>query len=144
MKNLGSLSVLFGFALIAACGTGAPNGGNGENGENGGTPETSLSGDVMPLIQAQCGGCHTRTDAPFPDAVVNDVYLEIEDDLLGMVGTFITAGDAANSGFIAILKQEMEVGQGPTAMPPPGMAEAMSDDDVAVVSAWIDEGAKDN
>jgi hypothetical protein len=29
-------------------------------------------------------------------------------------------------------------------MPPPEMAEAMTDDDVAVVIAWITEGAQNN
>jgi hypothetical protein len=105
---------------------------------------TSLVEHVMPIIDQSCGGCHTRTDAPFPPAVANGVYCDDADDLLALVGTFIVAGDSANSGFVTILSQAMAVGQGPTLMPPPEMAGAMSDDDVAVVAAWIDEGAEDN
>ena len=138
MKIAWLSSIAFTFLLVAACGTPSDPEKDDEK------SETSLSADVMPLIQMQCGGCHTRTDAPFPDAVVNSVFLETDADMLGLVGSFITAGDAANSGFVSILKQELAVGAGPTMMPPPGMAEAMPADDVAVVSAWIDEGAKDN
>jgi len=105
---------------------------------------TSLVEHVMPIIDSACGGCHTRTDAPFPPAVANGVFYDDAADLLALVGTFIVAGDSANSGFVAILTQSMAVGQGPTLMPPPDMADAMSGDDVAVVAAWIDEGAEDN
>jgi mono/diheme cytochrome c family protein len=105
---------------------------------------TSLVEHVMPIIDQSCGGCHTRADAPFPPAVANGVYYDDVDDVLTLVGTFILGGDSANSDFVAILTQAMAVGQGPTLMPPPDMAGAMSQDDVAIVAAWIDEGAEDN
>ena len=105
---------------------------------------TSLRQEVMPIIDQTCGGCHTRTDAPFPPAVANDVYYDDADDLMALVGTFIIAGDAAGSGFVAILTQDLPVGQGPTLMPPPDMADAMVDEAIEIVRAWIDEGAQDN
>ena len=108
-----------------------------------GASETSLANDVMPLIAQTCGGCHTRNNAPFPPAIANDVYYDSKDDILALVGSFIIAGDSSQSGFVSILTQDLAVGQGPTLMPPPptdGMAMA----DIAVVQAWIDEGAKDN
>jgi hypothetical protein len=98
----------------------------------------------MPIIDQTCGGCHTRTDAPFPPAVANGVYYDDADDLMALVGTFIIAGDAAGSGFVAILTQDLPVGQGPTLMPPPDMADAMVDEAIEIVRAWIDEGAQDN
>ena len=110
-------------------------------------PETdvvSLETDVVPMIQANCGGCHTRTDAPYPEAVVNDVYWETKDDVLGVVGTFIVPGDSATSGFIAILRQDTAVGAGPTLMPPPMLAPAMPAAEVDVVARWVDQGAMDN
>lgn len=105
---------------------------------------TSLRTDVMPIIEQSCGGCHTREDAPFPDAVINGAYYDEPQDILNLVGSFITPGDANNSGFVAILTQDLAVGQGPTLMPPPKMASAMPEDDVAVIRSWINEGALDN
>lgn len=110
-----------------------------------GTEAVSLADDVVPIISRECGFCHTRTKSPNPYAVANKVYLETSDDLLGLVGSFIMAGDSANSGFIAVLEQTMGVGTGDTLMPPPASKRpAMSKADVAVVAQWIDEGALDN
>jgi mono/diheme cytochrome c family protein len=104
----------------------------------------SLEMDGLPIIQARCGGCHTRGMAPFPPAVANDVYFETKEDVLGLVGTFIVAGDSSSSGFISILRQDMAVGMGPTLMPPPMAAEAMPADEVDMIALWIDQGAMDN
>ena len=71
------------------------------------TPATSLTTDVMPLIALTCGGCQRRTDAPFPAAVVNGAYCDPQDDLRAWVGSFIIPGDSSNSGFVAILTQQM-------------------------------------
>ena len=98
----------------------------------------------MPLILESCGGCHKRMGTPFPTAVANEVYYEDEEDLLGLVGSFIIAGDAANSGLVAILTQDLAVGQGPTLMPPPDLSGPMDENQVAIVKAWIDQGAKNN
>jgi mono/diheme cytochrome c family protein len=106
--------------------------------------EVSLSGDVLPVVVNNCGGCHTRTDAPFEDAVVNEVYLETTDDIQGLVGTFIIAGDSSQSGFMSILTQDLAVGAGPTLMPPPDLGNPMAPADVDTIAEWIDLGAKDN
>ena len=106
--------------------------------------EVSLASDVMPLVAASCGGCHTRLEAPFPAAVANGAFYDDVDDMMALVGTFIVPGDAAASGFVAILNQDFAVGEGPTLMPPPGMGEPMAADDVDVVMAWIDDGAENN
>ncbi len=105
--------------------------------------DVSLANQALPIVQASCGGCHTRNNSPTPPAVANMVYLENKDDVLGLVGSFIVAGDSANSGFVKILTQEMPVGAGPTVMPPPPGAK-MSDANLAVISSWIDQGAQDN
>lgn len=106
---------------------------------------TSLTNEVVPIVVAQCGFCHTRTDPPVENAVANGAYFETKEDLLGRIGTAIIAGDAANSGLIKIMKQEIGVGDNSTTMPPPASNRpAMSAADVAVVAKWIDEGALDN
>lgn len=104
----------------------------------------SLQDDVFPLIAQSCGGCHSRTNAPFPPAVTNGVYYDDTDDVAALVGTFIIPQDADNSGFIAILTQDLAVGQGPTLMPPPGMGQSMSEEDINTIKSWINEGAQNN
>lgn len=109
-----------------------------------GPTSTSLSADVFPLIAQSCGGCHTRTNAPFPPAVENSVYYDEPADIYALVGSFIIAGHPNDSGFVAILTQDLAVGSGPTLMPPPGMAEPMSAQDINIVKSWITEGAQNN
>lgn len=105
----------------------------------------SLADDVVPIMRDECGFCHTRTDSPSAPAVANDVYLERKNDLLGLVGTDIVAGDSAKSRLVAWLRQEEGAGNGPTLMPPPTSGrDKMSRADIQVVRAWIDEGALDN
>jgi len=134
------------FALLSSLVTGCVSDDDSDDVDTGAgqSAEVSLSADVMPLINKSCGGCHTRTNAPFPVAVDNGVFYDEKDDLLALVGTFIVPDDPMGSGFLAILTQDLAVGQGPTLMPPPGMAQPMAADDVAVVVAWITGGAKDN
>ena len=105
---------------------------------------TSLSTDVFPLIAQSCGGCHTRTNAPFPPAVANGAYYDEPADIYGLVGSFIVAGYPDDSGFVAMLTQELAVGSGPTLMPPPGIADPMSEQDINIVKSWITEGAQNN
>ena len=109
-----------------------------------GPTSTSLSADVFPIIAQSCGGCHTRSNAPFSTAVENGVYYDEPADIYGLVGSFIVAGYPDESGFVAILTQELAVGSGPTLMPPPGMSEPMSVQDINTVKSWITEGALNN
>lgn len=104
----------------------------------------SLVDDVVPIVERECGVCHTRTDSPSRNAVRNDVFLERRNDLLRLVGTAVVAGDAAGSDLIAWMTQAQGAGSGPTLMPPPGTGDPMDAADIAVVETWIDEGAPDN
>ncbi|MFK7930474.1 MAG: hypothetical protein AB8H79_19970 [Myxococcota bacterium] len=101
----------------------------------------SLETDVMPIVITNCGGCHKRVDGN-EGAVRNGAYLEEKGDILGMVGTFIVAGDSANSGFLGVMSGDTPVGAGPTAMPPFG--DGVPQADLDTFATWIDEGAKDN
>jgi hypothetical protein len=101
--------------------------------------ERSLSTDVMPLITKSCGGCHARTNTPFPLAVANRVYYENTEDLLALQRSFILSIEALKSGFVCYFAART----GPM-MHLPEMDGAMAEEDIAVVMDWIDEGAKDN
>lgn len=148
----GSTSGDEGQADLGEAGSGESGDGDGDStGEPGtddgdtGDLEVSLTDDVLPLYLDRCGFCHTRTDSPAPPAVANNVFLEEKGDLLGLVGSFIIAGDSANSGLIAVSTGDFPVGMGPTVMPPPGSGKnPFSEAEAAVVAAWIDAGAQDN
>lgn len=116
--------------------------GDADNNDTEESNEISLRTDVMPIFAANCAGCHARENG-IPEAVVNMAYLESPEDIMANVGTFIMAGDSANSGFVGVLRQDFGVGAGMTVMPPPP-ASALSAADVEVFAQWIDEGAKDN
>lgn len=126
-------------------GAGADTSGGDDIGAGEGATAVSLSTQVVPIVQAQCGHCHTRNNSPAPKAVENQAYFETKADLLQRIGTAIVAGDAAQSPLIKIMRQELAVGDGPTLMPPPASNRPkMPDSEVAIVAAWIDQGAKDN
>ena len=104
-------------------------------------PTVSLVDDVMPVFTANCAGCHQRVDGN-DTATRNDVFFEEKGDILGLVGTFIQAGDSASSGIMGVLSGDTAVGQGPTPMPP--MGEGPTAAELTLVETWIDEGALDN
>jgi mono/diheme cytochrome c family protein len=100
-----------------------------------------LEADVMPVFTAHCAGCHKRTGGN-DNATANGRYFEEKADILGLVGTFIQAGDSANSGLLGVMAGDTPVGAGPTPMPP--MGDGVPQADLDTVAAWIDEGALDN
>lgn len=104
-------------------------------------PTVFLEADVMPVFVARCGGCHQR-EGGNDNAVRNGRYFEEKGDVLGLVGTFIQAGDSENSGIMGVLSGDTPVGQGPTPMPP--MGEGPTQAELDTVATWIDEGALDN
>ncbi len=105
----------------------------------------SLANDVMPAIQASCGGCHNHTSSANAAAVANGAFFSTPEDLLALVGTEIVAGDADASQIVAVFAQEQAVGAGPTLMPPPGTGvPVLSAAALDAVKTWINEGAQDN
>ncbi len=140
---------LFGLACLAAC---ASEGAEDEGGEESGVVDSgspveqvSLREDVLPVVQEHCGFCHTRTGSPSAGAVENEVYWERRNDMLGTVGELIVAGSASDSDFMAILRGNLPVGDGPTVMPPPSARRPdIPRREVRTVGDWIDQGALDN
>lgn len=140
-KHLMMALLLLGFT--PACDDSEDDGGEETGGD--GDEEVSLRSDLMPWVGPKCGFCHTRVDTPAPDAVVNMVYFEEAGDMTGLVGTFITAGDSANSGLVNVMAGEFPVGSGPTTMPPPDApVDAPTEDELQMLRDWIDQGAQDN
>ena len=94
--------------------------------------EASFSGQVMPILQAQCQACHG------PSMKLGGWDMSSYDSIMtsGENGPVIIAGDAANSLLAQLLQ-----GKGGTTMPPQG---GMPPQDVQAILDWISAGAKNN
>jgi mono/diheme cytochrome c family protein len=104
----------------------------------------SLTKDVMPLFARSCGVCHRR-EGGNEEAVEDGTYYETIADILGNVGTHITAGDPAASGLLKVCNQSRPVSDEKIVMPPPESGvQKWSTDELAKLSAWIEQGAQDN
>jgi ankyrin repeat protein len=87
--------------------------------------------DVRPILAANCYSCHG------PEAQQSGLRLDLRQPALrgGDYGPVIAPGDSANSKLIKRLVN----GDGGLQMPPTG---PLSDDDIGVLRAWIDQGAE--
>ncbi len=98
-----------------------------------GSPAKSVSfaADVKPIFSKYCADCHLNGSAK------GGFALDSTDTALqeGRNGARIVAGDSANSNLLHRVKGDPGVKK----MPPKG--ESMSADEIAVIAAWIDQGA---
>ncbi|NDC62757.1 MAG: hypothetical protein EBZ59_01915 [Planctomycetia bacterium] len=95
--------------------------------------DVSFAADVAPILLAQCAGCH---DADQPEANLSMITLE---GLLrgGRRGPPVVAGKSAESLLVKKIKgQGIEGQRMPIGKPP------LSDDVVAMIGKWIDQGVK--
>lgn len=101
--------------------------------------DVSFSADVQPILTSSCGGagCHI-------DQTTNGVNLSSYDQVISSVGLqynqrIVIPGDGAGSPLVDKLGPRPEFG---TRMPQ--NAAPLSNDQIALIRAWIDEGALDN
>ena len=107
----------------------------------------SFSQDVQPIITTACGGCHSPggladlfgiemflREGEAYDAIVN-VTSGLRSDL-----TLVVPGDSAASLFY--LKVALDTP--PIGDRMPRSAPVLTDEDLAAIRDWIDEGAEDN
>ena len=87
---------------------------------------------VAPIFSKYCTGCHNAEDAE------GELVLESYEQLLagGERGAAIVPGKSEQSRLVLLLD-----GQAKPAMPPEGN-EAAQADEIALIKAWIDAGAK--
>lgn len=91
-----------------------------------GARSVDFTDDVLPILQSRCFACHQGSDAE------SGVRLDVIDEVLNQV----TPGSAERSRLIQLVtSQDREL-----RMPPVDSEPALSDVEVAVLSAWIDEG----
>jgi WD40 repeat protein len=86
--------------------------------------------DVLPVFESNCLRCHSAA------AQKGDLILDTHEDVIagGRHGASIVAGDAQKSPLVAMMEGRVE-----PRMPPKSV---MRPEDIAVVRAWIDAGAK--
>lgn len=87
---------------------------------------------IVPLLRKYCSGCHNPTDKE------HGLNLETYEGLLagGNDGSVIFAGKSDQSRLILMVRGKLE-----PKMPPPGN-DGPSEDEIALLAAWIDAGAK--
>lgn len=87
--------------------------------------------DVLPIFETYCIGCHTADEAQ------GGLVMESHAALMagGENGLAITAGAASSSRLFMMAAGKMEP------VMPPDDAEGPSDEELATIAAWIDQGA---
>lgn len=92
--------------------------------------QVSFSADVLPIFEENCQRCHgtTRTDAGLSLSSHAGVLAGSRD------GAVVIPGNAADSNLIQVVV---------TGRMPRGAAK-LSDDEIQIISDWVDAGARDN
>src|SRR5438105_850804 len=94
------------------------------------TIQVDYDKDVRPILSQNCYGCHG------PEVQQSGLRLDLRQNALrgGDYGPVIVPGNSAESKLIRRLVN----GDGGLQMPPTG---ALSDDEIGILRAWIDQGA---
>ncbi len=92
---------------------------------------------IYRLLDERCIECHTADDAEA------GLVLETFDGLMkgGETGVALVAGKSAESLLVKYLRGELEK-DGKKRFMPPGKREKLSAEEIALIAAWIDAGAK--
>lgn len=96
--------------------------------------------DVGPLFEARCAGCHAAGDAPSGGFVLDgpEDFIDVPSQQADMA--LVTPGDALHSYLWHKLNASQTLAGGAgTSMP---LGSALSEDELALVAAWIDAGAE--
>ncbi len=91
--------------------------------------------DIRPILETHCFKCHG------PDKHKGGLRLDSLEAVLkgGEDGKVVTPGDSATSMLVINVGR---VGKKDDYMPPPDKGEPLTPDQIALIRAWIDQGAK--
>jgi len=120
-----------------------------------GQRQVSYHKDVEPILQANCATCHSRNGVGYE---VSGFSVESYATLMKgtKYGSVIDPGSSAQSNLVWLLQHhghaQINMPKNCEQMTPNGQkcaaastsARQLSDDQVALISKWIDQGAKDN
>ena len=100
-------------------------------------PQVSYAKDVAPVLEKFCAGCH-NADEEHP----SQLYLESYELLMkgGKHGISVKPGSSSESLLLQKMSKEPPFGK---VMPPP-RKKTPTPEQVGLIRAWIDQGAKKN
>ncbi len=154
-------------ALTAGCnpsttldGNGNDNTSTGDNGstggnendnaganDNAGTDVVSFAGDIQPIFTTNCAGCHSPGGAADLAGIALQLTEGVAYDLLVSQPsvqdpdlTLVAPGDPDAS----LLLAKVESDSPPVGLRMPRFAPALSDDEIALIRSWIQQGAENN
>ena len=98
--------------------------------------DVTYATDIKPIFEASCLKCHTSTNKPRAGVGLETLEATLKG---GKEGKVIIVGDSAKSSLVLSLAH---VGDPDTFMPKGKGAKKLSDEQIGLVRAWIDQGAK--
>lgn len=103
------------------------------------TKAMSFKADVQPILENHCYKCHTNGG---PGEQISGLNMSSYDNLMKGTkhGAVIKGGDSFTSALVMLLEGRAD----PRLKMPHGNEEPLSDDQVATIKAWIDQGAKND
>jgi hypothetical protein len=127
--TVAALAVALGFALAATAQDGKMPPASDKTG-------VTFATDIKPIFDASCVKCHDGTKKPKAGLALNtlDGVLKGSHD-----GKVVTPGDSANSDLV---KSVAHIGDPDGFMPKGKGAKPFTSDQIALIRAWIDQGAK--
>lgn len=101
-------------------------------------PEVSYNQDIRPILEANCLECHVAGTAGYE---ASGFSMESYEDLMRgtKFGAVIKPGDSFTSALIMLVEGRAD----PSIQMPHGK-EPLTEEQVAALKAWVDQGAKDN
>lgn len=102
-----------------------------------GRGEASYARDIQPIIHANCISCHSADGEGAKKSGLNMSSYEDLMDGTKQGGALVVAGSPANSSFMVMVTRKDHL-----RMPYGGGA--LADDEIRVIRAWIEQGAKKN
>jgi mono/diheme cytochrome c family protein len=98
--------------------------------------DVTYATDIKPIFDASCVKCHNSTKKPRAGVGLDTLEASLKG---GKDGKVITVGDSANSDLV---KTVAHVGDPDTFMPKGKDAKPLTADQIGLIRAWIDQGAK--
>ena len=98
--------------------------------------DVTYATDIKPIFDATCVKCHNSAKKPRAGVGLDTLEAALKG---GKEGKVITAGDSAKSSLVLTVAH---VGDPDTFMPKGKDAKALTAEQVGLIRAWIDQGAK--
>ncbi len=98
--------------------------------------DVTYATDIKPIFEASCLKCHTSTNKPKAGVGLDTLEATLKG---GKGGKVVIVGDSAKSSLVLTVAH---VGEPDTFMPKGKGAKALTAEQVGLIRAWIDQGAK--